>query len=323
MMGLLDRRSAMVGAVLVAAAAGTGRLVHGANLRETFVSDPIATGAATVTAGQPDRFSYSEADHTLTAFYDTARQTAKLVWPFGDTVTADTSFVFDVSLSISNVVADPSAFAQIAFGLVNTATTGNDRVGGAAADAFDMVAVDYFPNVSDVFGGPTLGPTVIETDDGVSGYFPDFQDPAGKPGSIIFPFGEETDLTDEGPLPVDTVIQVAVSYDAASREIQLQAAGLDINSSGSADGGGAARGGRDGDPSTIQSILAPEAEFSVDAFAITLWQDTFGGGQSTVRADVTFYGFEVRTSIPEPSSLALVLATATVVIGPWRWRRGR
>ena len=45
-------------------------------------------------------------------------------------------------------------------------TTGIDRVTGANGGAYDLVSFDYFPNITD-FSGPSLGPTVINSNTGI------------------------------------------------------------------------------------------------------------------------------------------------------------
>ena len=232
-------------------------------LTEGFLDDPVALNRAQVTAGDADRFTFDGVGNTLTASYDTVLDTAKLAWQLPMTLDQNTGFRFDVGFTLLNVSAIDNGFAQIGFGLINSTTTGNDRVGGGVADGYDVVTVDYFPNVSPTFGGPTLSPTVVETDDGVSGFLQTFDDPntpnvdESSPGSIIFPFGQETDLTDEGSLPEGTQLHASLTYDEALRLLTLRTDGEDINSVG--DNG--TSGGQDGDIHTIQSFLPDEAEF--------------------------------------------------------------
>jgi len=294
-------------------------------LREDFAGDPVALDRAQVTAGDANRFTFDSVGGTLTAAYDTALSTAKLAWPLPVTLDQGVGFRVDVDFTLLNVSAIDNGFAQIAFGFVNSVTTGNDRVGGSTGDGFDVVTVDYFPNISPMFGGPTLSPTVVETDDGVSGFLPSFDDPTtpedeSTPGSIVFPFGDETDLTNEGSLPLGTPIHATLTYDEAIRLLTLRVDGVDINSVGAGDLGSGGSGGQDGDITTIENFLPDEAQFSVDSFAITLWEDTFGvSGVSTVQADVRFDSFEVFVKVPEPASAMILLITAGFVAGRRRW----
>ena len=322
------RRSMWSGCVVVAlmvAGGGVARGEFASVLVEHFSDDPVAAGRAGVTAGDASRFTFDLAGGALAASYDTLLDTAKLAWPLPVTLNETVGFRVDVDFTFLDVSAVPNGFAQIAFGLINSMTTGNDRVGGGSGDGFDVVTVDYFPNVSQIFFGPTLSPTVIETNDGVSGFLPAFDDPntpnedESKPGSFVFPFGDETDLTDEGSLPVGTPIHASLTYDAAMGLLTLRVDGVDINSVGAGDQDGGGSGGRDGDSTTIESFLPAEAAFSVDSFAITLWQDTFGGGVSTVQADVRFDFVEVFAVVPEPASAMILLIGVGFAAGRRRW----
>ena len=89
---------------------------------------------------------------------------------------------------------------------------------------------------------------------------------------------------------------------------------LDINSAG---GGGP--GGPDGDITTVQTTLRAASTFTVDAFAITLWEDTFIINPSvpSVLATVTFDEFSVH-QIPEPAGIGVL-----AIVGAAAWHRRR
>jgi len=266
----------------------SARAQGGTLLHEQFADDPIAAGRASVTSGDAARFSRTP--NALTASYDTSLPTAKLAWPLGATLSSTRSFGLRVRATLlsEGFSADPNRFAQIAFGLVNSATTGDDRAGGHGGDAFDAVTVDYFPNVSPVFGGPSLGPTVIASDTGAS-YF----------SSIQFPFNQEGGLDDESPLPLDAPLEYQLDYDADASLLTLRVladgAALPINVNQPFFD----PGGFDGDATTIQLPLDAGTLFSVDQFAILLWQDTFlpAGAAPNVRADWRFS--EIMVSTPD------------------------
>lgn len=280
-------------------------------LIEDFAADPVVAGNAVV-EGDASRFTY--APGALTAAYDTALSTAKYRWPLPAHVNESTDFtaIIDFSIASAGFFADPNGFAQLAFGLVNSTTTGDDRAGGTTADAFDIVTFDYFPNVSPTFGGPSLAPTAILSDNG-SGFF----------GRIKFLSGLEPGLDDEGPLPLDVSLIALIDYVAATRTITLSmstAAGpLDINSVGE----GFAVGGLDGNIATIQNVLDPGDVFDTDSFALTLWQDTFGGGSTTAAADLTFRFIHVEADVvvPEPTGLILTLSALMMVLAAPRFTR--
>ena len=266
-------------------------------LDERFIDDPIAAGRATVD-GDADRFASRPS--SLLARYDTALPTASLSWPLGRTFSHNTdfSYSFDFTLRGDTLAALPDAFAQLSFGLTNSTTTGDDRVGGNGT-AFDLVTVDYFPNVSPVFGGPSLGPSVVETNRG-GGFFDHLQ----------FPFGAESQLDDEGEssLPTDMRLTAHVTYAAANKLLTLQMLGPDgllpINQIGGRFG---EEGGEDGDVTTIELFMPPTVRFSVDSAAILLWQDTFAPpGVSTVVADLDFHAIRVFDEIVAPTSTTLL-----------------
>lgn len=282
------------------------------SLVETFDTDPVLGGRAGV-VGDAGRFTFDNVNGGLTAAYDSILPTTQMVFPLGGTLTQDDGFNYSATFTIhsAGLSLDSAAGAQIAFGLMNSTTTGTNRDGGAdfiSGSAFDVMTVDYFPNVTS-FGGPTLSPTVIESDYNSMGGL-DFY------SKLHFTFGSETLLDDAGEssLPLDVPLTATVAYDPATGRVTLSVSQgvnpLTINALGS---GGA--GGFDTDILTIQTVLAPGSVFSFDSFGLMLWQDSFdelgpenfGGtiGVSTLVADVTFDSFTV-TQVPEPASAALL-----------------
>lgn len=283
---------ALVGVVAPASAATL--------LLEDFATDPIAAGRAT-TSGNAARFSAVSGG--VVAHYDSTLPTAKLQWALPRSLDQSEDFDFEVDFRIAsdNLVLDQNIGGQISFGLSNSLTTGDDRAGGTTQDAFDVVALDYFPNISPAFGGPSLGPSVVMSDNGGSFF-----------SRIEFPFGIESRLDVEGPLPLDVMLTARLSYESGPRRLTLHLEGpggpLDINSG--------AFGGPDVDNATIQHTLPSSAAFSVDSFSLLLWEETFGF--STVRADVTFERVLVQDAlaVPEPATWALLLTGLAAVGTP-------
>ena len=278
-------------------------------LTETFDDDPITNGRATAVGDTiPSRFTTSPG--TLTAQYDTLVPTTKLLWtlPGSQTLSETDSFSYTTSFTIDSLAAEFGEFAQIAFGLINSTTTGADRAGGSGAGGYahDLVTFDYFPNVSN-FSAQTVASTVTETDVG-QGYLAQFDANWNiiSPGAIVFPFGAESELDTEQPLAVGTPLTAVVTYLAADRTVTLQVSDagglLDINLTG--EGG---PGGSDGDVTTVQTTLRAASTFTVDAFALTLWEDTFIQNPSipSVLAAVTFDQFSVH-QIPEPTGIGVL-----------------
>ncbi len=311
-------RGRLLAALLVGAAlspAGVA-LADTSLLVESFDTDPVAGGRALVLDGDASRFTFDSANQRLIAAYDTSLPTARLAWriPRLDEK-RDFSFSAQVTLQSNGFTADPNGFAQIAFGLINTATTGPDRAGAFGPWSYDIATVDYFPNVNPTFAysGPTLAPTVVPTDN-LTGYY----------NQVQSPFGRESDLGGEAALPLDQPLWIAFDYDASLKTIRLtvrqnDAGGtpVDVNSDG-----GAGPGGADGLDDTIQYALTWQTgdSLSVDAFAITLWNDSYlFGGPASVVANVAFDNVTVT---PEPSSL-LLLGLPALVAGMGLRRRRR
>ncbi len=265
---------------------------------ESFTDDPALAGRFSVPPGHDTaRFAYDGAMDRLTVHYDASMPTAWYVRPIdpasGRTLGPCDDFAFDVDFTIKSAgfFADPDQFAQIGWGLINTQTTGEDRAGGSAGPfAYDITTFDYFPNVSPLFGGPTLGPTIIRSPG--AAFF----------RSTAFTFGDETDIDKAGgeaSIALDQPYTARVAYDAATRSATLTIRQgqqyLDINIFGA---GGF--GGFDGDPTTIQTLRDPGDVFEVDAFALTAWEDTFNpfGASVIADVDVTEIAFDAPAIVP-------------------------
>ncbi len=273
-------------------------------LSENFADDPVAGARASV-VGDGSRFTFNSADQSLTAAYDTLLPTSRMQWllPGSTHLTQGDSFSFTTSFNIhsANFYADPFGYAQISFGLINSASTGLDRTGSASDytsdDCFDVASVDYFPNLSTFFPSPNVQPLIMESDD---------SDPLTDAfAGLHYPTSLESALNGPGEadLPRDTLLTAAFSYDAGSRRVTLtldqNGSALTINNEGEA-----GLGGLDGDITTIQFDLPGSANFDLDAFSILLWQDGWTFGSSSVTADVTFDSFAVF--VPEPGAACLL-----------------
>jgi hypothetical protein len=255
---------------------------------ENFANDPIVAGRFHIPAGHDgSRFTYNGAEPRLTVHYDTILPTAWYTRPI-DAASSRTlglcdDFQFSVTFRVRSAgfFADPGHYAQIGWGLLNSSTTGIDRSGGGGGSyAFDVVAFDYFANVSPLFGGPTLGPVLIHSNTG-KGFF----------GAIEFSFGDETEIdTSQGDagIGLDTLYTSSVAYDGGSQIATLRlmhgATPQAINANGA---GGA--GGFDDDPTTTQTFVFSPAAFEVDSFSLMAWQDTFNTDSSSVTADVDIH----------------------------------
>lgn len=259
----------------------------GGGFIETFADDPVAAGRFVLHDDPGDGWRFVHDDNTqmLLAHYDTGLPTARLVRPLGTTLTHQDSFTYRVVFTINSdgFFADDTHIAQIAFGLMNTVTTGYDRVYGPpppGSGAFDLVSFDYFPNITS-FGGPSLIPTIINTESAL-----------GFAGSINFEWGPET-AADPGDdaVPLDSTLTARVAYDARRGEAILRLLQGDVPLAINAVGKSFLPGGEDDDPTTIVTTRAGVG-FAVDAFGILLWRD-FSAETSTVIADVVFDAIEV------------------------------
>lgn len=241
---------------------------------EDFSDDPVIAGRFDVPPGHDaGRFSYDLAGPALTIHYNTSLPTAWYLRPIDSqqprTLGRCEDFEFTVKFLVRSAgySADPDSFAQIGWGLINSQTTGEDRVGGSLNGpyAYDSLTLDYYPNITS-FGGPTLGTTIWHSDVG-DGYF----------NSFDFPFGVESDLDagagDEAPA-LDTIYTAHVRYNSGAQTAMLTLQGPSGSLAINADGNGGP-GGPDGDVNTIQTAMFLESPFVVDTFALTAWEDTY------------------------------------------------
>jgi len=113
----------------------------------------------------PSRFP-GDPRGSLAVTYDSVEPTTRLYAMLPGGYTEQDDFVFGAVLTVrpDGFAPDPFGFHPIAFGLFNTATTGDDRTGDLSdfrADTFDTLEFAWFPNVSPLFGGPYLSPDVF------------------------------------------------------------------------------------------------------------------------------------------------------------------
>ena len=261
-------------------AATSGPLYADSGFYESFSTDPLATGRWWMMAGEnASRFTYQPAEGKVAAAYDSGLPTARLVRSLGRMLDKDDSFLCTVKFAINSTSFHADAFgnAEISFGFLNTNSTGPDRAGfSSAPKAFDVLTWDYFPNENDVFGGPSLAPTIISSSQG-QGFF----------SAIDFVANNETRLDDPGEvdLPKNVQLTAVIRYRGDTRKATLQmyqgSTPLLINASG----------GLDGDAFTITTPLT-DVGFAVNAFGLLLWKDTWSN-QSIVVAGLVYDEIEV------------------------------
>lgn len=211
---------------------------------------------------------------SLTALYDARLAPGRFgvplaeIWDQDDTFTAAAVFVIEPE----GFRADPNGFFEISWGLWNTAQTGMNRTGDFsdfATDSFELLEFAWFPNVSDLFGGPFLSPALFGEADEASPLFPFLG------GFANFAFGSEAATLPLGE-PLMAVLEHRPEADAVVVSVHR-----------------VIQGGRvvpiPGAVSVIDLTTLPRRMYSFDALGLTLWQDGFSGEPSSLYARVTFH----------------------------------
>ena len=139
-------------------------------------TNPLLPGSGW-TFGEGDnsnnQFSWDSTTSSLNVNINSSLPTARLDTPIGATFTGSSDFTLTAAVQFHGHqrARRPGIFAQFAFGLTNSATTGGDRTGSlsnfSSDNTFNTVEFDYFPQCQDsIFGGPTLTPVVIGAQSG-------------------------------------------------------------------------------------------------------------------------------------------------------------
>lgn len=231
-----------------------------------------------------------DAAGSLSALYDATLPPARIGWPLprpwteADDFVAAAIFVIDPQ----DFVADPFGFFQISWGLWNSGTTGFERTGtpeSFAGDTFELIELDYFPNVSPFFGGPFLAPSVFGEADRDSPLFP-FLGSFANLGFASVP----AELPADVPLlallehrPRDGVAVVSVHRITASGSTVPVPGALGV----------------------APLDRMPLRSYTVDRVGLTLWRDGFSGPSPSVRATLRYHAIGARGGRPLlPSELA-------------------
>jgi len=207
--------SALLSALLLIITPAAAGVPAGAAVVERFSSDPLSGHGANPFFSEGDagaRFTFladapphfpGDRRGALRVLYDTTLPTARLSTPIGQALSLDEDLSFGAILTIRSqgFAADPQGFSQIAFGVWNAQTTGLGRT-VFPSDSFDLVELDYFPNVT-AFGGPFLSPSVF----------------GGKvDGNAFFNFAFQSQ---EIALPLDVPLLCQARYEAAARRLTV------------------------------------------------------------------------------------------------------
>jgi len=183
---------------------------------ERFDRDPLAGRSALPFFTEGDaaaRFAYvadappafpGDRRGALRVLYDTTLPTARLSTPLGTVLAMDADLTFGAIMTVRSegFAADPNGFSQIAFGLWNGSTTGMGRT-LFPADTFDLVEIDWFPNVTE-FGGPFLAPSVFGGNVGGNAFL-----------NLAF-------VSADVAFPLDTPLLVQATYRAAIRRLEVK-----------------------------------------------------------------------------------------------------
>jgi hypothetical protein len=255
---------------------------------EAFWSSPFDFDGGRWTIEGPGwengQFAYDSATRELICHFNTLFPTTKLTIPLGNEYDWNDDFFFAVVMVIQSAgyEPEPDCFSPISFGLINRETTGTDRCGGTSFDGgdddtYDMVEWDFWPNVSEWYGGPCLGPSIMGGRVGDAWWenFAFLQNPS------------DTDLSDEiaenllppTGLPLDVPLSIRVRYQAASKLVYIEAYEL-----------------KDNHWVLLQTRVPPtpidalNPSFVCNAFAISLYQDAFNPDENTpsVKATLRF-----------------------------------
>lgn len=279
--------------------------VASALLVERFSTDPTDSDNLVLAGAGLDRVSWDPGpaawlgDHpgSAVATYDASAAPGLFGFRLAHKLDQNDVFSFAALIRIRSegFVADPNGFFQISFGLWNSATTGLDRTGDLtsfAGDTFDLVELDWFPNVSPFFGGPYLSPSVFGAADTDSPAFPAL----GSFANASFAFGPEAPLPLDQPLlaivehrpDLDAVTFTVQRIVGARAALPVQAAAVVVGLAG-----------------------LPERQYTLDSAGLTLWRDGFGGdAPAALQATVELHGLVVRRGLFGRAEEALQLLGA-------------
>jgi len=264
-----------------------------AGLVRFFVHDPFLDPAAVIAGAargrllwQPDPPAFpGDLPGSLTALYDSSLPAGLFGFALPRPVSQDDPFsaaaVFVIEAD--GFEADPQGFFQISWGLWNSQATGLNRTGNLqsfAADSFELLELNWFPNVSPLFGGPFLSPVAFGTATG---------DPPDAFSNSSLLFGMEARLPLDVPLlcvlrhrPEDDALSVQLY------EIVGPGRALPVN----------------GAVAVVPLDGLVLREYALDTLGLTLWHDGFGGPEPALRVTLVYHALVFRPGRPvDPEQL--------------------
>jgi hypothetical protein len=278
------------------------------NVSSDFSTNPFTSGwSFGVGSNASSQFAWNQPTNSLRVHVDSSLPTVRLDLPIGATLTTATDFTLSCRFSFTITSASSSASMQFAFGLVNHASTGGNRTGlptdplypaPGSSNVFSTVEFNYFPNVSPLYGGPTLSPAVFGAQSGGGDAFSNFT-------SV---FGPDSDLGDNvlpeiTALSPATVLIATLNYVAATKLLTLtmQDSSLAILQTGVS--------------ALDLSFISPS--FAVDSLAIMSYADgynSFYPSSPALIGDMDIQQIAVASPAPEPASTVLLLSAAGMLL---------
>ncbi len=215
---------------------------------------------------------------SVSAHFDSRADAARLGWALPQPLNERDAFTLYALATIEpeGFFADPNGYFQISWGLWNSATTGMDRTGSPsnfAADAFDLVEFNYFPNESPYFGGPFVTPTVLGAADRKNPWF-----------DFLGAFANSSFGSSQARLPLGVPLLIATQHDAEQKTLATRVWLIAAN--------GALEEIVDARAQAPLSALSLP-QFTLNRFGLTLWNDGFSGETPALDARVTFHGLGV------------------------------
>jgi len=308
--------SKIVIAIVCFASGCVSSVANGAG--DDFSSNPLAAGSPwTFGVGNNASSQFSWSAGSLSVHLNSSLPTARLELPLGVVLDDSKNFELRARFSFHITSAPSDQAANMGFGLTNHLLTGGDRTGTAADfssdNTFHTVEWSYFPNVSTLFGGPTLAPAVFGGQEPGSDAFANFTSIFGS-GSLL-----SDNTVGVKTLPQDTPLETHVTYDGSAKVLTLSMFQVVGNSLV---------------PINTELVPLNLAEFGsgydtgngflVDSLSIMAYHDGFTTSAApSVIGDMTFDS--ITLIVPEPSSawVALVGVACCVAVRMRRTRKVR
>ena len=279
------------------------------NVVSDFSINPLTGGGWSFGVGNNsnNQFAWNAAGSSLLVHVDSSLPTVRLDLPIGATLTTDTDFTLTCRFSFTVTSASSDASMQFAFGLVNHTLTGGNRTGlptdpvfpaPGSANVFSTVEFNYFPNVSPLYGGPTLTPSVFGAQSAGGDAF----------GNFTSLFGSGPDLGDNvvpaqiDQLPQSVLLLATLDFSASTKllAITMQRINVDLSLTTL----------ETGVPALDLSFVTPT--FAVDSLAIMAYGDGYNSFYPSTPAligDMDIRQIAVSSPVPEPAA-ALLLVSA-------------